>query len=459
MQPQLADETAYLLQRYEAGIAAGAANLEESVLEELKLLASAGNLDAMLVRCQETGLIPNDLDNDILRRYLAVYRATEEAVAHYTLPPIPVPLSLFYCTQRSERCQNTNAPTVDAQSTAATDSDYLLGWKKLAGGRLRLIPVGGNHLTMIEPPHVQHLGTAIMQGLTAAGNETVAHPELSYSPLVTIHNGGSDLSPLFCVPGAGASVTTFCALAEGLEATRRVYGLQPRGLEDSLVPHIDVPSAARAYISAIRAVCPHGPYQLLGHSFGGWIAFEMARRLAACGDRVSALVILDSEAPMSDAHTRKWQARVPLLLTLVEMLEFSSQRSLMLTAADFAPLDYDRQLELLLERMIAAQLMPSKKSLQALRNIVRVFAVNSNTKYVPEGVYDGIVHFAEITDMGTASADSSPEAQTAITGWRRWAPNMRVSRCPGNHLTLLAPPHCARLAEWLRSVLIRPTRN
>src|SRR6185437_4252952 len=253
---------------------------------------------------------------------------------------------------------------------------------------------------------------------------------------------------LFCVPGAGASVSTFCAMADLLEANQPVYGLQPRGLEDALVPHIDVPSAARAYVSAIRTVCPQGPYQLLGHSFGAWIAFEMARNLVACGERVSAVFILDWQAPLEDSSTWKRQARVPLLLKLVEMLEFNSQQSLRLTAADFAPLNSNQQLELLLERMIAARLMPSKKSIAGLRNIVRVFSVNSNTRYMPQGVYDGPVYFVEAADVET-TIDSPNEAQTAIAGWRRWAPDLRVWRCPGNHMTLLAAPQATVLAEWL----------
>jgi amino acid adenylation domain-containing protein len=445
-QPQVADEANYLLQKYAAAIAAGTiGNATSSILEELKRLASAGDVDAMLVRFQETGLIPGDLDKDALRPYLSVYMATEEAVGRYTSSPIPVSLWLFRATQRPERGN-------------AADSDDLLGWKKLAGNRLRVIPVEGNHQTMIESPHVQHLGTAITQALTESGQQTAGYPEFSYSPLIPIHGAGSDLCPLFCVPGAGASVTSYCALAEALEATRPVYGLQPRGLAGSLVPHIDVPSAACAYISAIRAVYPHGPYQLLGHSFGGWVAFEMARMLAAAGDRVNALILLDSEPPMRDAHMRQRYARVPLLLKLAELFELSSQRPLLLTAADFAPLDHDGQLEILLERMIAAQLVPSNTAIHVLRDIVRVFAANLNTAYVPEGIYDGPLHLVEVTDIKTTTCvDTSPDTQSAVARWRRWAPNTHNWRGPGNHITLLAPPHAAGLAEWVRPLLSSPT--
>jgi thioesterase domain-containing protein len=163
--PHFTDEAAYLLQQCETGLAT---RVTASILEELKNLASAGHPDAMLVRCQEVGLIPGDIDNDALRRYVKQFMTTDEALARYTLPPVPAPLSLFAATQDSQQPRNTHSLAVDARNTGAFASDRLLGWKKLAGERLRIIPIGGSHTTLLEPPHIQHLGAAIMNALTCA---------------------------------------------------------------------------------------------------------------------------------------------------------------------------------------------------------------------------------------------------------------------------------------------------
>lgn len=48
------------------------------------------------------------------------------------------------------------------------------------------------------------------------------------------------------------------------------------------------------YLTQIRAVQPAGPYHLLGWSFGGNLAHEMATRLQAAGEGVAVLVLLDS---------------------------------------------------------------------------------------------------------------------------------------------------------------------
>ncbi len=53
---------------------------------------------------------------------------------------------------------------------------------------------------------------------------------------------------------------------------------------------------AELYLAAVREVRPHGPYRLLGYSMGSKIAFQMARRLEAAGDRVELLALLDIAA-------------------------------------------------------------------------------------------------------------------------------------------------------------------
>jgi amino acid adenylation domain-containing protein len=445
-------EITFLLERCEAGLQRSAMAL---IIGELRTLADAGNIDAMLARLQETNLIPRDIDTAALRRYLSLYRVIDAALVRYTLPAIPVPLTLFVSLDRGEGSPVAAPQDPDSHEAATLALERSRGWRKLAGDRLRVFPMGGNHLTLLQPPHIQRLGRAMSQALSDARNQMVSYPEHSYSPVVAIGSGHSGVGPLFCVPGAGASVTAFCGLAEVLETAIPLYGLQPRGLEQSLVPHIDVPAAARAYLCALRKICPRGPYRLLGHSFGGWIAFEMAQQLAAAGNQVDAVVILDSQPPMLEEQPKPRITRLAALLKLVELFELSAPRSLGLTAADFTPLDYEKQLALLRKCLIDVKLMPPTTNMQVLRNMVRVFEANSNTTYVPHDVYGGAVHLVWAANDGAKPANPPCEAPTVIDGWRRWAPNVTPWHCPGNHMTMLAAPYVATLAEWLRPLLHR----
>jgi thioesterase domain-containing protein/uncharacterized protein YbdZ (MbtH family) len=53
---------------------------------------------------------------------------------------------------------------------------------------------------------------------------------------------------------------------------------------------------AAQYLAEVRAVQPEGPYYLGGYSFGGTVAFEMARQLHKQGHKVGLLAILDQRS-------------------------------------------------------------------------------------------------------------------------------------------------------------------
>jgi len=55
---------------------------------------------------------------------------------------------------------------------------------------------------------------------------------------------------------------------------------------------------ANHYIKEIQQVQPHGPYYLIGFSFGGVIAYEMANQLLANGHQVNLVGLLDSYLTM-----------------------------------------------------------------------------------------------------------------------------------------------------------------
>jgi thioesterase domain-containing protein len=114
--------------------------------------------------------------------------------------------------------------------------------------------------------------------------------------LVPIQPTGSR-TPLFVVAGGGGLGVAFLWLARLLGADQPVWGLQAHGLERRGLPDRSVQAIARRNLAALRTVQPEGPYLLAGHSFGGAVAFEMAHRLRAAGQKVAGLVLLDVYPP------------------------------------------------------------------------------------------------------------------------------------------------------------------
>ena len=104
----------------------------------------------------------------------------------------------------------------------------------------------------------------------------------SWKSLVQIKPGGNK-PPLYIVHGSGLTVLIFHALAMGLDADQPVYGLQARGLNGLDEPFNSMEEIAAYYVGEIMEQNPQGPYNLAGYSFGGIVAFEMAKQLKAAG--------------------------------------------------------------------------------------------------------------------------------------------------------------------------------
>ena len=86
-----------------------------------------------------------------------------------------------------------------------------------------------------------------------------------------------------------------------LGTDRPFYGLQARGCEPGDPFYGSIEEMATEYVRSIRAVQPHGPYVLGGWSFGGTVAFEMARQLEAAGEAVPHLLMVDAVENLFDS--------------------------------------------------------------------------------------------------------------------------------------------------------------
>jgi amino acid adenylation domain-containing protein len=118
---------------------------------------------------------------------------------------------------------------------------------------------------------------------------------VSWKSLVPIKPEGN-MPPVYIVHGSGLTVLVFHALAMGLDPDQPVFGLQARGLNGKDEPFDNMEDIAAYYVSEILAQNPVGPYSLAGYSFGGIVAFEMAKQLKALGKEINMLAIFDTNA-------------------------------------------------------------------------------------------------------------------------------------------------------------------
>ncbi len=98
-------------------------------------------------------------------------------------------------------------------------------------------------------------------------------------------------SSLFLVPPLGGSVFQFRALADAVGDGVVIYGIPAW---ERIPSALSVEDEARYLVDGLRSVQEYGPYRLGGHSGGGAVAWEMACVLEEQGERVEAVVILDT---------------------------------------------------------------------------------------------------------------------------------------------------------------------
>lgn len=114
-------------------------------------------------------------------------------------------------------------------------------------------------------------------------------------------NPESATSTLHCFAGAGAGSVSFLGLASMADRGCTVIAYQAHGLESRAVPSWTVRAHARRHLKSLLREQPEGPYTLLGHSFGGHIATDVARLLTEQGKTVKRLLLLDTVLKGIDA--------------------------------------------------------------------------------------------------------------------------------------------------------------
>jgi thioesterase domain-containing protein len=259
-----------------------------------------------------------------------------------------------------------------------------------------------------------------------------------YNPLVCLQPAG-EKRPFFCIHGAGGQVLRYVPLARSLGGRRPFWALQARGLTTVEEPHATVEEMAACYLAAIRTIQPAGPYLLGGYSLGGLIAYEMARRLEADGERVAFLGLIDMGAEEA-AGMDTWDD--------LQVLAFWTRLfGMPVSVEQLAALPAEGRLERLLEIARSMQRLPPGFTVDDARRYLRVHQITlwATRAYVP-GLYGGKVTLFK----GDQDSDSEH-----TLGWKKVAAATETLSVRGGHDTILSMPHLETLVACLGEALDR----
>jgi thioesterase domain-containing protein/acyl carrier protein len=155
------------------------------------------------------------------------------------------------------------------------------------------------------------------------------------SGAVCLSTGDVDRTPVYCVAGLGSTILGWRRAAALLDPRIPVYGLEAAAIGTKERPLQRIDELADRHLEVLAETIGDGPVVLCGHSFGGLVAYEMARRLAAQGQPVAGLVLLDTRAGRKAARHTVTPSRLPRMVrSALRRRAISLRRAIELRARD-----------------------------------------------------------------------------------------------------------------------------
>jgi acetoacetyl-CoA synthetase len=257
-----------------------------------------------------------------------------------------------------------------------------------------------------------------------------------FSPFIPLKKGKRQ-PPILMAHGLGGRAR-FTGLAKHIHTEHPIYGIQARGIDGREEPFDRIEDMAQLYLGALEEFQPQGPYMLVGYSFGGLIALEMAQRLSEEGKKIGLLVLIDAYP-----HPRHMSASQRLRLGLQRSRSRISQmRQKPFDDSISYFLDGLKRRLRIAEASHDAPLDGSRLSLAQTTLQVKAKAYVALASYRPRP-YRGKVKF--VKSEGDTFFPGNP-----VPVWADLAPDFEVETVPGNHLDMVTTRF-----EGLATVLTR----
>ncbi|MFF4586777.1 SDR family NAD(P)-dependent oxidoreductase [Streptomyces sp. NPDC001388] len=253
---------------------------------------------------------------------------------------------------------------------------------------------------------------------------------------------GSPRAPLFTFHPAGGPTSVYLPLTGLLPDGQPVYGME----------RIDELSTmeekAAHYRALIRDIQPEGPYHLLGWSFGGCLAYEVARQLTQEGQGIGYLGLIDTILPAALQQKESPEFLLERFGRFAEYIEKTYGHRLELPYEELAATPDDQQIDVIMRLVADAGLDMSPGIMDHQRTSYVDARVGE--RYAPRP-YDGhvVLYRAQQPQKLTTALDPRYLRQDADLGWAPLCPSLEIVPVGGDHLSVIDPPHVQTIARHL----------
>lgn len=310
--------------------------------------------------------------------------------------------------------------------------------------------LGGNSLMAVQlMSELEHATgvrlplSALFQGRTIAklANAIATNTNRDqWAPLVPMLMRGTR-APVILIPGIGGNIVGLGDLADQLGQDRPVYGLQAIGLDGETEPLTTVEDMARLYLRESLELGGEHPMHLIGHSFGGWVGYELARQLMRSGHDVGSLTLLDTMAPVAEPRQRRFRSKGTCSLRrAIDVLADAHDVPVTIPWASLEGIDAEERLRRIKEALEYAGILAAGTSDNQVRGYLNVLQTSQAIDYQPSGVFSGkaLLLYASDSDADKANSD---------VAWSHlFADRPDVQTAPGTHHSMLMRPNAAATA-------------
>ncbi len=301
-------------------------------------------------------------------------------------------------------------------------------------------------------------GATLFQAVTIAELAKIVNQQ-NYQEIcksLLIIKQGNSQSPIFFIHVLGRGLKFCLPLAKHLDLERPIYGLSAQLIDKTLAPSNDVQELADYYVREMRTIQPDGPYFLAGISFGGLVAYEMARKLQAQNQEVAFLGLIDA---ITAQGVRKLPSseRLKIHLQNLSQLGFTYLEKKLLGKVKGTILKIKRIYNFFVKSTYY-DLAP-KLGVSIPTDVEDLILANENyqalLKYMP-GNYSGkVILFYAMEKNTGVSYQLDP-----TLGWGQVAlGSLEIKEIPGTHLGILEEPNVRFLAQQIKAEIDKAMEN
>ncbi|MEZ4334711.1 MAG: thioesterase domain-containing protein [Myxococcota bacterium] len=292
---------------------------------------------------------------------------------------------------------------------------------------------------------------------------------------VLVYNAGGQRPPLVTIRTWSKEGEHFRALARALGPDQPILSLAPPDFPTLEQYPRTTEEWVELLLPIIRRLDVEGPWLLGGWSFGGVLALELGERLAAEGDAVALVLMIDTRKPRSRPETKPG-VRMPVRLRKLgrSLVEYSSYETRAERLAYLRKqLDPTRMIE---KRRARVARRTERSDRKTRRQAERAARAPATTEARPEGLIvtrwtgermtflQRTIHVAylkyrshptqlPIALLRTRESRERSGDDPALGWWPLVRGRFAVEEIDGDHWTIFDPAHVERLAPRVDRVL------